>query len=35
MRDAQNEILEVAIPNLKLAIEQLEEIVPEDYDPTK
>tara|TARA_R100000951_G_scaffold96745_1_gene86153 strand:+ start:334 stop:657 length:324 start_codon:yes stop_codon:yes gene_type:complete len=35
MRDAQNDILEVAIPNLKLAIEQLEEIVPEDYDPIK
>ena len=35
MREAQEAILTTAIPNLTAAIEQLSEIVPKDYDPTK
>ena len=35
MREAQTNILGTVIPNLEDAIEQLEKIVPKDYDPTK
>jgi len=35
MRNAQEDIVERAIPNLKAAIEQLEVIVPKDYEPTQ